>query len=215
MAFKIIGANGSPFVRKARVFFAEKGISHEHEPLIPFNVPAEYKKKSPLGKIPCLEHDGRALPDSSVICAYVEKVQPQPPLYPSDPWDYGQALWLEEWADGGLVPNAVAPIFGERVIKRLFNQPVDEARAQKAQDEVLPGYLDYLEERIGDREYLIGGRFTIADIAVASPFANLQHAGVTVDAKRWPKAAAYLDRILSRPSFKPLLEEERAFFAAR
>ena len=114
MAFKIIGDGLSPFVRKTRVFFAEKGIPYEHEPLIPFNVPAEYKKKSPLGKIPCLEHDGRALPDSSVICAYVEKIQPQPALYPSDPWDYARALWLEEYIDGGFVPAVMAPVFFER-----------------------------------------------------------------------------------------------------
>ena len=39
---------------------------------------------------------------------------------------------------------------------------------------------------------------------------NLGHAGVTVDAKRWPKLAAYVERIHSRPSFKALIEEERA-----
>lgn len=210
MAFKLIGAPLSPFVRKTRVFFAEKGLSYELEPLVPFNVSAEYKKKSPLGKIPCLEHDGRPLPDSSVICAYVEKVQPQPSLYPTDAWDYGQALWLEEWSDGAMVANAMAPIFQERVIKKLFKQPADEARFAKARDEALPGFLDYLEGRIGDQQYLVGGRFTIADIAVASPFVNIAHAGVTVDAARWPKAAAYLDRIHSRPSFKGLIEEERA-----
>ena len=210
MAFKIIGNGLSPFVRKTRVFFAEKGLGYELEPLIPFNVPPEYKRKSPLGKIPCLEHDGRPLPDSSVICAYVEKVQPQPPLYPTEPWDYAQALWLEEWADGGLVANAMAPIFQERVIKKLFKQPVDEERFVNARDKALPGFLDYLEERIGDQQYLVGGRFTIADIAVSSPFVNMAHAGVTIDAKRWPKAAAYVDRIHSRPSFKGLIEEERA-----
>jgi glutathione S-transferase len=150
------------------------------------------------------------VPDSSVICAYVEKLHPQPPLYPSDPWDYAQALWLEEWADGALVANAMAPIFQERVIKKMFGNAPDEERFAKARDEALPAYLDYLEARLGDAEYLVGGRFTIADIAVASPFVNLQHAGVTVDAKRWPKAAAYLARVLARPSFKPLIEEERA-----
>jgi glutathione S-transferase len=210
MAFKIIGAGLSPFVRKARVFFAEKGIAYDHEPLIPFNPPPDYKRKSPLGKIPCLEHDGRFLPDSSVICAYVEKLQPQPPLYPTDPWDYAEALWLEEWADGALVANAMAPIFQERVLKKLFRNPPDEERLAKARDEVLPGYLDYLEERVGDAPYLVGGRFTIADIAVASPFVNLLHAGVSVDAKRWPKLAAYLERVLARPSFKALIEEDRA-----
>jgi glutathione S-transferase len=39
---------------------------------------------------------------------------------------------------------------------------------------------------------------------------NLAHAGVTLDGKRWPTLAAYLERIHSRPSFKALIEEERA-----
>jgi glutathione S-transferase len=210
MGFKIIGAGLSPFVRKTRVFLAEKGIPYEHEPLIPFNVPAEYKQKSPLGKIPCLEHDGRALPDSSVICAYVERVQPQPPLYPSDPWDYAQALWYEEYADGAIVANAMAPVFQERVIAKLFGRPADEKRVQEALEKALPGYCQYLEGQLGDKAWLVGGRFTIADIATASPFVNLAHAGVSVDAGRFPKLAAYLERVFARPSFKALIEEERA-----
>ena len=210
MAFKIIGAGLSPFVRKTRVFFAEKGLAYELEPLVPFNVSPEYKRKSPLGKIPCLEHDGRPLPDSSVICAYVERIHPQPALYPSEAWDYAQALWLEEWADGALVANAMAPIFQERVLKKLMGGKPDEARFEQARDKALPGYCDYLEERLSDQPYLVGGRFTIADIAVASPFVNMAHGGVTVDAGRWPKLAAYLERVHARPSFKALIEEERA-----
>jgi glutathione S-transferase len=210
MAFKIIGAALSPFVRKTRVFFAEKGVPYELEPLVPFGVSAEYKKKSPLGKIPCLEHDGRALPDSSVICAYLERIQPQPALYPSDPWDYGRALWFEEYMDGGFVGTAMAPVFFERVVKKLMGAQPDEAKAQEAIDKAIPAGCEYLSEQLGDQEYLVGGRFTIADIAVASPFVNLGHAGVPVDGKRFPKLAAYLARIHSRPSFKALIEEERA-----
>jgi glutathione S-transferase len=210
MAFKIIGSGLSPFVRKTRVFLAEKGVPYELDPLVPFGVSAEYKKKSPLGKIPCLEHDGRALPDSSVICAYLEKVQPQPPLYPTDAWDYGRALWFEEYMDGGFVANAMAPIFFERIVKKLIGGQADQARIQGALDKALPEGLDYLTGELGDNQYVVGNRFTIADIAVASPFVNLAHAGVTVDAARWPKLAAYIDRIHSRPSFKPLIEEERA-----
>lgn len=210
MAFKIIGAGLSPFVRKTRAFFAEKGIPYELEPLIPFGVSAEYKKKSPLGKIPCLEHDGRPLPDSSVICAYIERIQPQPALYPSDPWDYAQALWFEEYNDGALVGNAMAPIFQERVIKKLMGGQPDEARVKEAQEKQLPVYCEYLEGQLGEKEYLVGGRLSIADLAVASPFVNLAHAGVTVDAKRFPKLAAYLERIHARPSYKALIEEERA-----
>jgi glutathione S-transferase len=209
MAFKILGAALSPFVRKTRVFFAEKGIPYAYDPVVPFAPPADWKTKSPLGKIPCLEHDGRFLPDSSVICQYVEKLNPTPPLYPSDPWEYGRALWFEEYMDGGFVANAMAPVFFERIVKKLLRQEPDQARIQGALDKALPEACDYLTKEIGDNEYVVGNRFTIADITVAGAFVNLAHAGVPIDAARWPKLAAYVERIHARPSFKPLIEEER------
>jgi glutathione S-transferase len=77
-------------------------------------------------------------------------------------------------------------------------------------DEVQPTVFDYLEGEIGDGEYLVGGQFSLADIATASPFVNMQHGGETVDAGRFPKLAAYVERIHARPSFKALIEEEKA-----
>ena len=209
MAFKILGAALSPFVRKTRVYFAEKGIPYDLDPIIPFAPPADWKTKSPLGRIPCLEHDGRFLPDSSVICQYVEKLHPTPPLYPSDPWEFGRVLWFEEYIDGGFVANAMAPVFFERIVKKLLRQEPDPARIQAALDKALPEACDYLTKEVGDNEYVVGNRFTIADITVAGAFVNLAHAGVPIDAARWPKHAAYVERIHARPSFKPLIEEER------
>ena len=56
-------------------------------------------------------------------------------------------------------------------------------------------------------------RLTLADIAVASPFVNLAHVGVTIDAARWPKTAAYVAAILGRPSFAAMIAAERAMIA--
>ena len=39
------------------------------------------------------------IPDSSAICAYIERKHPEPPCYPSDAFDYGRALWIEEYAE--------------------------------------------------------------------------------------------------------------------
>ena len=55
MGILLHGANGSPFVRKVRVILDEKSLPYEQNPVIPFGVSDEYKEKSPLGKIPCLE----------------------------------------------------------------------------------------------------------------------------------------------------------------
>ncbi|MGH0028531.1 MAG: glutathione S-transferase family protein [Myxococcota bacterium] len=207
------GVNASPFVRKVRVALAEKAIDYDQVPQMPMGQPAEYYEISPLGKIPCYVEGDFALPDSSAIIAYLEKKQPEPHLYPQDARAFGRALWYEEYADTKLM-DTVAGVFFNRVVKaKMMKQEPDEARVQECL-EALPTLFDYLEKEIGDREVLAGSHFSVADIAVGSVFVNLAHAGETVDAARWPKLAAYLERVHARPSFKALIEEEKAAFAA-
>jgi glutathione S-transferase len=211
----VLGASASPFVRKVRVFLAEKNIPYEHEQVFPFGVSPEFKKISPLGKIPAFRDGDRTLADSSVICAYLERTHPTPALYPSDPYDYARALWFEEYADGGLVNVIGAKIFFQKVVApRFLNRPTDEAMVKKGIEEDLPPMFDYLEGELANGSYLVGDALSIGDIGVGSQFVNLFHCGVPVDAARWPKLAAYLARIHGRPSFKALIEEERAAFGA-
>ena len=206
------GAAASPFVRKVRVFLAEKGVPYELDPVVPFppaNATPEFRRMSPLGKVPAFSDGDFAISDSSVICAYLERVHPTPALYPSDPAQYARALWLEEFADGRLV-ETIAPAFFQRVVRRkFFQQEPDEAAVRQAL-EGLPQWLDYLEGQLGDAAYFVGGRFSIADIAIATILQQLRHAGEAIDAARWPRLAAWADRVLARPSFKGCLDEERA-----
>jgi glutathione S-transferase len=91
----------------------------------------------------------------------------------------------------------------------FFKKPGDEALVQKAANETLPPLFDYLEQELGGNDYLVGNRFSIADIAVGTIFVNYRHGKGEIDAKRWPKLAAYVERVHSRPSFKGLIEEDR------
>lgn len=209
----VYGAHVSPFVRKVRAFLAEKDIPYELDPVVPFGAPPEFKKMSPLGRIPAFRDGDRTLADSSVICAYIERTHPTPALYPSDPYDYARALWFEEYADGGMVTVVGPKIFFQKfVAPRFFNRATDEAMVQKAIDEELPLLFDYLEGEVGDREFLVGDAFSIADIGVSTQFVNLRHVGVSVDPGRWPKLATYVARMHARPSFKDLIEEERTMY---
>jgi glutathione S-transferase len=202
------GAHASPFVRKVRVVLAHKSLEYEHDPVVPFGVSDEYKKKSPLGKIPCWEDGDLVLPDSSVICSYLESVHPTPALYPSEPGQRARALWYEEHADTRVV-DACATVFFQRFVRpTFFKQDPDEALIEKALTEKLPVVLDYLTEELGDRDFLVGDEMTIADIATASPFVNMELGGETPDASRWPAAAEYVKRVLSQPSFKPIYEAD-------
>ena len=216
MALKLIGNGLSPFVRKARIALAEKGLTYEHDPMVPFGVSAEYKRKHPLAKIPLLEVDGRPIPDSSAIVAYLERIRPEPPLYPSDPYEYARAIWFEEFADGGMIATMGPKTFFPCVLKPLFGgksepDPADVAAAEKCVAEDCPKFWDYLERELGDNEYFVGNRLTIADIAVATGFVNLRYAGFAPERKRWPKLRAFIDRMHGRPSFKSAMEQDAPF----
>ncbi|MEB2345035.1 MAG: glutathione S-transferase family protein [Deltaproteobacteria bacterium] len=211
MALVLHGAAPSPFVRKVRVALIEKGIPYELVPVLPFppaNATPEFRRMSPLGKIPALSDGDFAISDSSVICAYLERTHPAPPLYPSDARAYARALWLEEFADSRLV-EATGPAFFQRVVRKLvLQQEPDEALVRKSLAELLPPALDYLEGQLDGAEWLAGGRFTVADIAAASMLQQLRHAGETLDAGRWPHVAAFAERALARPSFASCIAEE-------
>jgi glutathione S-transferase len=207
----VYGINISPFVRKVRATLAEKGLPYDLDPVIPVNVSADFRKISPLGKVPAYRDGDRALSDSSIICAYIERIHPQPPLYPSDPYEYARALWFEEYADGGLSPIIGPKIFFQKIVGPVFfQQPTDEAVLRKAIDEELPPMFDYLESQLGESAFIVGTRLSIGDIGLGTQFVNLRHAGFGVDATRWPKLAAYLAGIHARPSFKTLIDEEAA-----
>ena len=211
---KVHGVGASPFVRKVRVALAEKGLDYELEPVFPFGVSADFKKISPLGKIPVLQEDDYYLPDSSAILDYLEAAYPQTSLLPKDPKERGRAVFLEEYADGGISAKATGAIFFQRIVgPRFMGQPTDEAVVQKAIDDEVPPVFDYLDALLaGGKQYLVGNALTVADIAVTSQFVNLAHAQFTVDKTRWPNLAGYLERMMARPSFAGLLVEERALF---
>lgn len=220
MSLVLLGGSVSPFVRKVRVFLVEKGLEFEHEQVNPFAPPEGYRDISPLGKIPALKDGDRALCDSSVICAYLEKKHPNPALYPSDPYDYARALWIEEFMDGGVMPVTGANVFFPLVLKPLFGgkaepDAADVANAEQTWNEKVTPLLAYLEKQLGDREYFVGTSFGIADISVASILANSRHAGFAPERKRFPKLRAFLDRVWSRPSFKQSLDQETPVFGKR
>jgi glutathione S-transferase len=204
------GAILSPYVRKVRVALSEKGIDYEGVSVMPGSQSAEYRAMSPLGKIPCYQEGDFALPDSSAILAYLERAYPKPALYPSDPQQYARALWYEEYADTKIAQVCTVGFFQRFVQAILMKKPVDEEAIRKALTEDAPPVFDYLEKELSDREFLAGGQFSVADIATASFFVNMEHAGDRVDASRWPRLTDYLARIHGRPSYKAIIEQEKA-----
>jgi glutathione S-transferase len=199
---KLYGIKGSPFVRKALVVLEEKGLSYELETMMSVSPKSpELLALHPMGKIPILRDGELVVPDSSVICAYLERKHPSPAIYPADLAEYAKALFLEEYADTAIFAVLI-PVLFERVVKRfVFKQPPDEALVAEQLDHQLPPVLDYLESQLpADRDTVLA-RFSIADAALGAQLGTLTLSGVAIDAARWPRTARYYELLMKRPSF--------------
>jgi len=204
---KVHGVHGSPYVRKVLVALAIKDLEYKQVPQMPFANDAEYKKISPLGKIPCLEDGDLTVSDSTVICEYLEDAYPQTPLYPADPANKARARWYEEYGATRLTELATG-IFFQRFMRPLaFKEEPDEALIERIVTRQLPPELDYLESELPADGFLFGD-FTMADLALVSPFINASYAGYEVDGARWPKVAAFIDRVRAIPQVSALLARE-------
>jgi glutathione S-transferase len=213
----LYGSTISPFVRKVVAFATEKGLELEVRPSGMGRGGPEFEEASPFRKMPALRDpgadDGRdfTISDSTAICAYLEAKHPEPNLIPTEARARARAVWFEEFADTVLMAAGGKMFFNRLVAPRFLKRPGDEAVAAAAETQEMPPILDYLESVVPADGYLLEDRLTIADLAVASPFANLSYLDFAMD--RWPRTQAYVGRILSRPSFAAAVERDRQFIA--
>lgn len=211
----IYGSTLSPFVRKVVAALGEKGLEFELQPTGFPNFTPEYLEASPLKKMPALRDGGYSLADSSAIIHYLDARYPEKPLIPADPELRGKAVYYDEFGDTVLVSCGVKLFFNRIVAPRFLGRDGDLAAAAAAEANELPPILDYIEKVAPDPGgFLVGDKLTIADLSVASPFANLRHCAPDLDEKRWPRAFAFADSILDRPSIAPYVAKEREILAA-
>lgn len=145
------------------------------------------------------------IPDSSAICAYLERAVPEPACYPKDPFAFGRAIWLEEYADSNLAGPIGMGIFRPVVFPMFAKQDPDIDTAKKSATEGLPPIFDYLEGELQGSEYLVGNSYSIADISVVTQLVNLNLAVIVPMKDRWPQLVSLYERVTGRPSFAPNL----------
>jgi glutathione S-transferase len=210
----LYGSSLSPYVRKVLAYAGEKGIELDLQPTGFPNHSPEYAEASPFKKMPALRDGDYTLADSTAIIHYLEAKFPDPALIPAEPRARGKVIWFDEFSDTILTACGAKMFFNRIVAPRFIGRPGDLAAADTAEREELPPILDYLERVVPDAgKYLVGDTITLADIAVASPFANLAHLCCEIDPGRHGRVRAYVDSILSRPSFAPWIEREAALLA--
>ncbi len=210
----VFGSTLSPYVRKVCVFVAEKGLEAELQPAGLGRGGPEFEAASPFGKMPGFKDGDFLICDSSAIVAYLEAQYPEPNLIPAEPRARARTIWFDELADT-IMMAAGGAIFGQRFVRpRVLKMECDHDAADAAEKEQLPPVLAYLESAIPPSGFLVEDRLTLADIAVASPFATLGCIGVTVDPEAYPRLAAWVAAIHARPSFAAIIAKDQAMVTA-
>lgn len=146
------------YAKKIEVEFVEPPGIHDSR-----ESKGNYLAVNPIGRVPALElDDGRVLPESEVICEYLEDAYPEPSLRPKDPWQLAQVRLISRLCDFYLV-MAMVPLFTASGQKR---KDWNWGRIESALAEVRTA-LGYIEHYIGDEGYAVGRSLTQADGALA------------------------------------------------
>lgn len=221
---KLISASPSPYARKVRIALAEKGIPFELITEVPWDSTTQTPQHNPLEKLPVLilpadsgatnganngsatTADPRLHPsavyESHYILEYLETKHPLPALLPSDPDAALFARRVEVVADG--VADALVLRFFERQRDEGVRSAAWEARQMRKVDGGLRALAEWVVDGEGKvREFIIGNRLSIADLAVASVcgWLRLRFSEYGLEGKL-PKLAQYCDRLEERKSFK-------------
>jgi glutathione S-transferase len=204
----------SPFPTRVRLMLYAKGIPFEIVEPPGFGnskLPkGDYLKLNPLGRVPTLVlDDGRALPESEVICEYLEEIFPSPPLLPTDPWQRAQVRLVTRISDIYLV-MAMVPLFDVLATKRSeWDRAVIDAAVGKVTEA-----LGALEVYIGINGYAVGPSLSVADGALA-PMLILAEEwapsvfGTAAPLHRFPKLSAYWRSVQTDPIVSRVVRETR------
>lgn len=195
---KLIGLLGSPYVRKARIVFAEKKIDYKLVLEDVWSAGTMIHTLNPLGKIPCLVlEDGRAIFDSRVICEYVDALSPVSRLIPASGRERTEVRCGEALADG--VNDAI-------VLRRLEHQlRAPEQRSEvwlERQQRKIDDGVKAMSRILGDKPWFSGNAYTLADVAVGCALGYLDFRQPETNWREaYPNLAKYFARLSQRQSF--------------
>jgi len=160
----------------------------------------EFLAINPIGQVPALEEDGLVLSESLAITLYIARRHGGT----LGPQDDAEAALMEQWA-----LFAATAIEGPAL--EILNTPATTAEGQAhiaIQAEKLRRPLARLQGQLSAHPWLVGDRFTVADINTAECLRYAQ--GHPTLLAEFPAVKDWLDRCQARPAFKEMWEKRLA-----
>jgi glutathione S-transferase len=180
---------------KVRLLLAQLGRAYERVPVDIFagaTLTDEYAAMNPARTTPVLQtDDGRFLPESNAILFYLAQGTP---FLPEDPLERAEVVRWLVYEQTDVIP----PMGGLRfrlLVGRLTPDDPDAVRRREGALEV----LRLLDDHLATREFFVGGRYTIADVAIYG-YTHLAHeAGI--DMGPYANVRAWFERVEQQPGY--------------
>ena len=188
----------APFSRSVRVLWLleELGVPYELRVLPAIAGTTPFSQETPTGKVPTLEDGALVMFESIAIMEYLLGRYADGRLAPApDALEWGHFLqWLHYSESTAFPPLGY-------VARHSFALPEHERNAEsEKENRVLAASILSVPERVlGESEYLVGNRFTAADIAMGYTVGTAKLLGVL---DRFPNLDAFLSRLAKRPAFR-------------
>lgn len=195
MRFKLISFPLCPYVQRAAIALAEKGVPFERVDINLADKPDWFLALSPLGKVPVLAvtlDDGReeVLFESQVIAEYLDETI-APRLHPADPLERARhRAWIE---------------FASATLADFVGFYSGDEAAFRARLEAIDGKFARLEQLLGEGPYFAGERFSLVDAAFAPVFRYFEVFDRLVDHGLFdgrPKLCIWREALAARPSVR-------------
>jgi glutathione S-transferase len=196
---------GAPASRAHRVMWMLKELD------LPFNhVPTDFLRGgtrapeflaiNPHGRVPVLDDDGRIIFESMAINLYLAKTYGGP-IAPADAWEDAQATQWSFW----VVTEVEKPLLLAAANLILFAEQDRDAQELALMRQRLDRPFKVLNAHLADRKFVLGARFTVADLNIAALMSLVPLAGVPLD--EYPHLKHWLHDCLERPAaadWKPI-----------
>jgi glutathione S-transferase len=186
-----------PYVQRAAIALAEKGVPFERRTVDLANRPDWFKALSPLGKVPLLLVGDTVLFESAVIVEYLEDTQ-APALHPADPLVRARhRAWME---------------FGSSILADIWTvETTPDTAAFEASRRALRTRFERLEAELGEGPYFAGTAFSLVDAIFAPVFRYFDVFDRLVDLGSFDglaKVRAWRKALAARPSVKAAIVVE-------
>lgn len=197
----------SPYSRKVRLVLAEKRLPFDLRLEKVWERRPEYLELNPAGTVPTLlEDNGLVIPDSNVICEYLDEAYPDTQLLGRTLAERVETRRLVAWFDGKFAGEVTRCLLGEKYLKRMAGRGNPDAGLMRTGFVALRYHLEYLGWLAENRKWLAGAHISIADFAGAAHLSCLDFIG-DVDWSLSQPTREWYARMKSRPSFRGILAD--------